>query len=92
MRIIPILIASTLFAAPVAAQQPATPAASNAMLDKLLAMDTNKDGKWDKAEWLAGGRKERGFTFFDVNKDGFLTLDELKTGAERLRSMGLGAN
>jgi hypothetical protein len=54
---------------------------------KLLAADANKDGKWDLAEWLAAGRRERGFRFLDTNKDGFLTADEIKAGVERLRAM-----
>lgn len=56
--------------------------------DKLKAADTNKDGKWSRAEWLAAGRRDRGFTFMDSNRDGFLTPAELMAGMQKLRAMG----
>jgi hypothetical protein len=53
---------------------------------KLMAMDTDHDGKWSKAEWLAGGRKERSFDLMDTNHDGFLTVEELKTGRAKMKA------
>lgn len=53
---------------------------------RLIAMDTDHDGQWSKAEWLAGGRKERGFDLMDTDKDGKLTGAELKAGMARMQS------
>ena len=83
------LIAS-IFAATAAMAQPAPPANAAGMADaraKLMAADANKDGKWDKAEWLAAGRREMGFNMIDTDKDGFVTQPELKIGMERMRAM-----
>ena len=82
--------AQTAPTAPPAADGTAMPAMSGDAFDqraKLMALDTDHDGKWSKAEWLAGGRKERGFTFMDADHDGFLTPDELKTGIAKLKEM-----
>lgn len=76
--------APTTAPAPGSAADPAADARA-----KLLAADANKDGKWDKAEWIAAGRRERGFDFLDADKDGFVTQAELKTGMEKLRAMGM---
>ncbi len=46
-------------------------------------MDTDHDGKVSKAEWLAAGRKERGFAMMDANGDGYVTMDEMKAGREK---------
>jgi hypothetical protein len=85
-------------AAPVAAapaRSPEAPArAPEAMQEaraKLVAADANKDGKWDKAEWLAAGRREMGFAFCDTGKDGFVDPAELKVCAEKARAMGMTA-
>ena len=83
------LIAS-IFAATAAMAQPAPPANAAGMADaraKLMAADANKDGKWDKAEWLAAGRREMGFTFMDGDKDGFFTPAEMKAGMEKMQAM-----
>ena len=107
MKSIALLLASTLVATAASAQTvPAVPmpvasststaapalGGMDAMVDRLMALDTNKDGKLDKAEWLAGGRRERGFQFLDTNKDGFITPAELKEGMERLRSRRMPQN
>jgi hypothetical protein len=71
---------------PVTAQETA-PASSQRenMAARFTAMDT--DGKVSKAEWLAGGRKERGFDMMDADHDGFLTMDEIKSGRAKMRAM-----
>jgi hypothetical protein len=53
----------------------------------LKSRDANDDGKLSKEEFLAPFRKPEKkvefaekFKKFDVNEDGFLTLDELKAG------------
>ncbi len=81
-----IMLAATLLAATAAAAQtpPADMAEARA---KLVAADANKDGKWDKPEWLAAGRREMGFRLLDADKDGFVSQVELKTGMERMRAM-----
>lgn len=79
--------AQTAPAAPVA--PPASAPAADGALQALIAADANKDGKWDKAEWLAAGRREMGFNFIDADKDGFVTKDELKAGVAKARAMGL---
>ena len=69
------------------AADPATPPAGDDMRARLIAMDTDHDGRWSKAEWLAGGRKERGFEFMDANHDGYLTPEELRAGRDRMKAM-----
>lgn len=56
---------------------------------RLIAADTNKDGKWSKAEWLAAGRREMGFAMIDADKDGFVTQPELMEGMKRMQAMGI---
>ncbi|WP_426164093.1 hypothetical protein [Sandarakinorhabdus sp. DWP1-3-1] len=87
MRIL-LLAAAVLAANAAAAQTAPTDAAGMAEARaKLVAADTNKDGKWDRAEWLAAGRREMGFRLLDADKDGFVSQDELKSGMERMRAM-----
>ncbi len=89
-----LLIVATMLAMPTlaAAQNgPAqTPAALAEARAKLLAADTDHDGKWSKAEWLAAGRRERGFDFMDADKNGSVTPAELQSGLERAKSLGFG--
>ena len=75
-----------LFAATAAFAQTPTPeqaAKAKEAAAKMAAADANKDGKWDKAEWAAAGRKPMGFGYVDTNKDGFVTKDELKAAAAK---------
>ena len=53
--------------------------------DIFKRWDTNSDGVVDKAEWTAAGRPEERFAMVDANKDGKLTLDELKAAFEKMR-------
>lgn len=97
-----LLLAAALIALPALAQAPPAPPAppaapdvpaapaGNDMRARLLAADTNKDGKWSLDEWLAAGRRERGFRFLDANADGSVTPAELQTGMARMREMGMG--
>ncbi len=74
---------------------PATPAAPGApgagagrgeAMARLQAADADKDGKWSKAEWIAAGRRDRGFDFLDADSDGFMTVAELQFGMQKLRA------
>jgi hypothetical protein len=84
------LIIIAICAATAASAQPAPPTDAAGMADaraKLMAADANKDGKWDKAEWVTAGRREMGFVFMDGDKDGFVTPDELKSGMDKMQAM-----
>jgi hypothetical protein len=72
--------------APPAASGSAPAAGAGEARAKMIAADANKDGKWDKAEWLAAGRRERGFTFMDTDSDGFVTQAELKDGMAKMQA------
>lgn len=85
------LIATAASAQPAAAPAADPPAAAAAggageIRAKLIAADTNKDGKWDKTEWLAAGRREQGFAFLDGDADGFVTQAELQAGMAKLQT------
>ncbi len=56
-----------------------------AIEDELAKMDTNHDGQWSKAEWLASGRLEATFDTLDHNKDGVLTRQEIRSNYSKLR-------
>lgn len=53
--------------------------------DIFKRWDTNSDSVVDKAEWTAAGRPEDRFAMIDVDKDGKVTLDELKGAFEKMR-------
>jgi hypothetical protein len=89
-----LFVIASVFAATAAATvvtaQPAPPTDAAGMADaraKMIAADANKDGKWDKAEWLAAGRREMGFVFMDGDKDGFVTPVEMKAGMEKMQAI-----
>lgn len=89
---LPLLSAVPLLLATAAIAQTAAPAPAaqpDKALQALIAADANKDGAWDKAEWLAAGRREMGFTFMDGDKDGRVTRAELQAGIARARAMGM---
>lgn len=84
-----LVLAVVGIATPALAQQPATPQAKAA---GWRAADKNADGVLDKSEWLAAGRRERGFAFMDANKDGKLTREEIQAGRQRMRQMPSGGS
>jgi Ca2+-binding EF-hand superfamily protein len=55
------------------------------LAQRLLAMDTDKDGRISKEEWK--GRPE-GFARMDTDQDGFLTKSEIEEIAKRMRRRG----
>lgn len=57
------------------------------MRERLMAADTNKDGQWSREEWLAAGRRDRGFDMMDADKNGQITREELRAGMERMQGM-----
>lgn len=78
-----LLVATTLAAAPAPAAPAPDPVEAGA---RLATLDTDHDGRWSKAEWLAGGRRERGFDRLDADHDGFVTTDELRAGMATMRA------
>lgn len=72
----------TLFAAALTAA--AAPAIDVEIRAKLIAMDTDKDGRWSLDEWLAGGRKQRGFQFMDADRDGYLSAAEIRAARTKV--------
>ncbi len=57
------------------------------MRTRLVALDTDHDGRISKAEWLGGGRNAHGFDLMDADHDGYLTTEELQTGMAKMRAM-----
>lgn len=55
--------------------------------ERFAAMDTDHDRRVSKAEWLAAGRKELGFAMMDANNDGYVTMNEMKAGREKIKAM-----
>ena len=86
-----LLAAATIAQPAVAGALAQGPAPADIARAKLVAADANKDSKWDRAEWLAAGRREMGFAFCDTNKDDFVDQAELKICAEKARAMGMTA-
>lgn len=68
------------------AQQDGPPRQMPAPEDVFKRWDTNSDGAVDKAEWTGAGRPEDRFAMIDGDKDGKVTLAELKTAFEQMRA------
>jgi hypothetical protein len=86
-RIVPpsLFIWASLFvlaAAPALAQAPAAPEkAPPPQVDPvttIVRIDTNHDGAASREEWVAYGNHDAGFTAIDTNKDGRVTVAELR--------------
>jgi hypothetical protein len=52
----------------------------------LAKMDVNSDRKITVAEWTDAGGKREGFDTLDTNKDGILTIQELRSNSRKLRA------
>jgi Ca2+-binding EF-hand superfamily protein len=65
------------------ATQATTPAALGVRARRILALDSNKDGKVCQAEFMAG--REKRFGNLDKNKDGYLTPAEISKAVETRR-------
>lgn len=63
-----------------------TPEARAQARARLIAADTDKDGRWNKVEWVAAGRRAEGFVLLDLDGDGFITQAELEQGRASLRA------
>jgi len=63
---------------------PATPAAHVTWLNRVLTMDTNKDGKVDMGEYFKA--VEARFVLLDQDKDGYITASDLAKVAARRKT------
>jgi hypothetical protein len=54
--------------------------------DALKAMDVNGDRAITATEWTDAGGKRAGFDTLDHNRDGVLTIQELRSNAAKLRA------
>jgi hypothetical protein len=78
--------ASALAASLAAAQEgPPPPRRMPAPEEVFKTWDGNGDGVVDKAEWVAAKRPEDRFAMIDADKDGRITLDEMKAAFETMR-------
>lgn len=75
---------STLVASAALAQE-GPPRQMPAPEDVFKRWDANSDGVVDKAEWTGAGRPEDRFAMIDADKDGKITLDEMKAAFEKMR-------
>nr|WP_295105337.1 EF-hand domain-containing protein [uncultured Caulobacter sp.] len=78
---------STFVAGAAMAQEgpPPGPRQMPAPEDVFKRWDSNSDGVVDKAEWTGAGRPEDRFAMIDADKDGKITLDEMKAAFEKMR-------
>jgi hypothetical protein len=82
MRRIVLASLFVLAAGPALAQPPAAPPkAPPPQVDPvttIVRIDTNHDGAASREEWAAYGNHDAGFTAIDTNKDGRVTVGELR--------------
>jgi Ca2+-binding EF-hand superfamily protein len=73
----------------VSAPKPVAPAAPVNFLNRILAMDANKDGKVGMGEYFKA--VEARFVFLDQDKDGYITACDLAKVAELRKARSTGA-
>ena len=94
----PLIVLLLLAAVPTSAQIPAAsvgpdtiPGATREeklffIKDQLRRMDVNGDKRLTVDEWTAAGGAKAGFDALDHNRDGILTVQELRSNAGKLRA------
>ncbi len=82
------LFAAGLLTAVLSAQPPADkPAAPAGLVERMMALDKNRDGQLTRDE-MPDARSQRTFDRADANKDGVVTLQELKALAAQEEAIG----
>jgi outer membrane protein assembly factor BamB len=76
MKLIGLAVLSTCLT--LSAQEPARPAAAGGLTERFKQLDRNGDGKLTRDEVESLPRLKAGFEYFDTNRDGGISLEEMK--------------